>query len=223
MSVEGGREAWRLLTTDRHPADDLAVLAATCLILLPEDKDDATTEPLSSSKNTRMLQAAVLLEYAATFSRYNFQIWLLLIRIYRFLGSGLMAMKAYDNLALKQIQLDTLSYTLFDRISSFHPQAFGLLQDTQFRSPIESMKKQQKLYKGAGSQITQQAWVSYKNGSYNTIFELREVSEKLGCTTAMVMSVTESAKINRLVSPKEAIQAPDILRKSCRARSWFLD
>jgi N-terminal acetyltransferase B complex non-catalytic subunit len=123
-------------------------------------------------------------------------------------------MRAYDNLALKQIQLDTLSYIMFDGISSFHPHEFGQLGETQLKPPLEILKKQQKMIRGAPGQISRNTWLSYKHGSYNTVSELREVSDTLECTLASVMSVIEATRINRLIPSKEPTNGGvDILRK----------
>ncbi|RDL34632.1 uncharacterized protein BP5553_07760 [Venustampulla echinocandica] len=200
-AVDGGRSEWNLLPTDRHPADDLAVLAAMCFIKLSKTGIESSDEPLTSVETSYILQAIALLEHAASHSQSNFQIWLLLTRLYIRLGCGSMAMRAYENLALKQIQLDTLSYSLFDRISSFHPHPFGHVLDdsTSFKTPIESLRKQQKLYRGARSHISHNSWLSFKHGSYNTVFELQEVSQTLSCSLSSVMSVIENRKISRLV------------------------
>jgi N-terminal acetyltransferase B complex non-catalytic subunit len=215
MSVEGGRKAWNLLPTDRHPADDLIVLAAMSLINLSKTNDQDLDELLSNTKSSNILQATALLEYAASFSESNFQIRLLLIRLYQYLGDGLHAMWAYDHLALKQIQLDTLSYIMLDGISSLHPHGFGTSGKSHIKAPIEQFKKQQKMIRGAFGHISHNTWLSYKHGSYNTVFELREVSDKLGCTLASIMSVVETMKINRLLLPGEPTNnGTDILRRS---------
>jgi N-terminal acetyltransferase B complex non-catalytic subunit len=203
------------LPTDRHPADDFAVLAAMSLLSIPKAREYDADELLATVRNTSTLQAVALLEYAASFSQSNFQIRLLLVRLYQYLGNGLMAMRAYDNLALKQIQLDTLSYIMFDRISSFHPHGFNQLGDSQFMAPREAIKKQQKMIRGAPGQIRRNRWLSYTHGSYNTVFELGEVMDRLECTLASVMSVTETMKIHRLIPPRERDNGGiDILCKS---------
>ncbi|CAG8961090.1 hypothetical protein HYFRA_00002633 [Hymenoscyphus fraxineus] len=201
-AADGGRESWDLLPTDRHPADELVILAATCLIKLSMVSSEGSEDSLLSPKNSYILQAVALLEQAASISQPNSQIWFLLIRLYTYLGNGSLAMRAYHNLALKQVQLDTLSYTLFDRISSFHPHRFSTSQETTYRTPLESLEKQQKLYRGSRGQISRNTWLSYKHGSYNTIFELKEVTEKLECSFSAVMSVVEKRRINRLLPSK---------------------
>jgi len=179
------------------------------------------SEPLSGAKASYVLQATALLEYALTHSQPNFQMSLLLIRLYYYLGCGSMAMHAYQRLGLKQIQLDTLSYTLFDRISTFHPHPFShfVSDSSPYRTPIESLQKQQKMYRNSRDQISKNIWLSYKHGSYNSIFEIKEVLDTFSRTLSAAMSVVESRKISGLIPSKTVSGASDggfdILRKFC--------
>ncbi|TVY14865.1 N-terminal acetyltransferase B complex subunit arm1 [Lachnellula arida] len=202
-AVDGGRAAWHLLPTDTHPADDLCLLSAMCLFKLALGNTE-DSEPLSDAKSSYVLQATALLEYALTHSQPNFQMSLLLIRLYYYLGCGSMAMHAYQRLGLKQVQLDTLSYTLFDRISTFHPHPFShsVSDSSPYRTPMESLQKQQKMYRNSRDQISKNIWLSYKHGSYNSIFEIKEVSDTLSRTLSAAMSVVESRKISGLIPSK---------------------
>ena len=219
-AIDGdGRITKTLLTTDRHPADDFCVIAAMCLIKLALMHAEDGSETLKHIRTSHIFQGASLLEYAWTHSKSNFQISLLLIRLYCYLGCGSLAMRAYQRLTLKQVQLDTLSYTLFDRISSFHPHSFCHSPDgsAQFKTPVEHLQKQQKLYRTAREHVTRNIWTSFKHGSYNSIFEIREVSEALSHTLSGAMSVVESRRVSR-ITEKTPLTASsggyDILRKS---------
>lgn len=217
---DDGRISKTLLKTDQHPADDLSILAAVCLIKLSLMNTEKDTESLAKTTTTYLLQAAVLLETAWLHSKHNFQISLMLIRLYKHLGCGSLAMRAYHRLSLKNIQLDTLTYTIFDRLSSSHPHSWSQFTETSSkqRTSLEQLQKQQKLYKSSRENITKNAWLSFKHGSYNAIFEMREVSEKLSNSMAAAMSVIESRKISRLTEPgtpmTEISHGFDILRKS---------
>jgi N-terminal acetyltransferase B complex non-catalytic subunit len=216
---DDGQISKTLLTTDQHPADDLSILAAMCLIKLSLMNPEQGTEPLKRTETTYVLQATVLLENAWTHSKHNFQISLLLVRLYSYLGCGSLAMRAYHRLALKQIQLDTLSYTLFDRLSSLHPHSSGQSTEasSKQKTPLEHLQKQQKLYKSSREHIKKNSWLSFKHGSYNSIFEMREVSEMLCHSMSAAMSVIESRKISRLIEPgaplTETSNGFDLLRK----------
>lgn len=192
-----------LLPTDRHPADDLCILAAMCLIKLSFINGSSSIESLNDLSISYILQATALLEYAWSHSKSNFQISLMLVRLYTHLGCGSLAMRAYQRLGVKQIQLDTLSYILFDRVSSFHPHPFSrnIHGSSQFLSPIEHFEKQQNLYRKTRDHVSKNCWLSLENGSYNSIFQIKEFDESISHSMSAAMSVVESRKISRLTQP----------------------
>jgi N-terminal acetyltransferase B complex non-catalytic subunit len=216
---DDGRITKSLLPTDRHPADDLCILAAMCLTKLGLSKTSPEHEHLDNPRTTYLLQATVLLESAWSRSKSNFQISLMLVRLYSYLGCGSLAMRAYQRLYLKQIQLDTLSYVMFDRISSLHPHPISDSSDgsSKTRSIIEQLQKQQKLYKTSREHINKNTWLSFKHGSYNSILEFREVTQKLSHSMSATMSVLESNKIHRLttntIAANGITQMYDLIRK----------
>ncbi|KUJ22389.1 uncharacterized protein LY89DRAFT_636366 [Mollisia scopiformis] len=201
---DDGQITKSLLSTDRHPADDFCVLAAMCLIKLGRSNISPHSENLKSSGIVYLLQAMVLLESAWLRSKSNFQLSLMLVRLYSHLGCGSLAMRAYQRLFLKEVQLDTLSYTMFDRISTLHPHPIhdssGGSSNT--RTLIEQLQKQQKLYKTSREHINKNIWLSFKHGSYNSIFEFREVTQKLSHSISAVMSVVETNRIHRFITSK---------------------
>jgi len=201
-----------ILTTDRHPADDLCVLASMCLLKLALKGNNDQTPEANSRKDANLWRTTALLEFAWKRSRSNFQICLLLVRLYTYIGCGSLAFRAYQRLGLKQIQLDTLSYTFFDRLSSTHPHPFSSMPDgsPDSRTPLEHLVKQQKLYVNAKEQVTKNIWLSFKHGSYNSIFEMREVSEALSRSMSAMMGLVESRKITRLTDPKK-LQAVGVI------------
>lgn len=196
-----------LPSTDRHPADDFSVLAAMCLIKLAIAESRGSLALINSSRTSYLLQAAVLLEVASVPSRSNFQISLMLVRLYCYLGCGSLAMRAFERLSLKQVQLDTLSYVVLDRISTFHPHPFAQLPNgsDKTRTPIEQLQKQRKLYQSAEEHTIKNVWLSFKHSSYNSVFEIREVQESLSRSLARVMYVVESTKVARLLEPKRPL------------------
>jgi len=205
-----------LLSTDRHPADDFCTLTAMCLIKLSISHRNPRQVYSLNKEVSYILQAIVLLEYAWSHSKSNFQLSLLLVRLYAFLGCGSQAMKAFEHLALKQIQLDTLSYVLLDRISSLHPLPFTSSPDgsSENPSPLQYLQKQQKVYQKARVHVIQNRWKAFENGSYNSIFQFQEFSEHITRTLSAGTSVIESRKISRILQANVPDEAGyDILRK----------
>jgi N-terminal acetyltransferase B complex non-catalytic subunit len=210
-----------LKSTDQHPADEWAILVAMSLIKLagcrpwiPNESHDM----FSRLDAQQLLRAALTLEYAHTHSKPNPQILLLLIRLYSQLGAGSLAIRAYGRLGIKQVQGDTLSYTLFDRISSLHPH---MVDDSivaeEARDPSKHMKKLQRLYRNFRNQIITNSWRSFEHGSYDSIFQLMDVSGKLSGSMTAAMCAIELRRIDRLTQPN-AVLTPnshgyDVLRK----------
>jgi len=97
---DGLRFGVDLKKTEVQFSDDYLLLAAHLILL---NADDA------SNTNT-VFQAIVLLEDGLTTSKYNFQIRLLLTRLYAKLGAFQKCMEHFDHLEIKYIQHDTLSH-----------------------------------------------------------------------------------------------------------------
>ncbi|KZV90135.1 hypothetical protein EXIGLDRAFT_720622 [Exidia glandulosa HHB12029] len=95
--------------TEIQPADDLAVLAAQALV----------GAHAASQDQAYLYAAAALLETACSASRYAYGLRLCLVRVYRMLGAGKLALKHYRLLGAKLVQTDTLSHFVLARGSMF--------------------------------------------------------------------------------------------------------
>lgn len=210
-----------LKSTDRHPADEWAILAAMCMMKLagcrpwiPNESHDL----FSKLDTQQILRATLILEYAHTRSRANPQISLLLVRLYSQLGAGSLAIRAYNRLGIKQIQGDTLSYSLFDRISSLHPHTVDEGGPSEeLLDPSKQLKRLQRLYKGFRNHVITNSWRSFEHGSYDSIFQLMEVSSRLSTSMAAAMSAIELRRIDRLIQANPVLSKSshgyDVLRK----------
>lgn len=87
--------------------DDYILLAVHILMDL-YDRSQA-------SDSRYLVESAILLEHGLGQSRYNFQMRILLTYIYGALGSGEAAATHYNELGVKQIVLDSLSYLILDQ------------------------------------------------------------------------------------------------------------
>jgi len=117
-------------------------------------------------------------------------------------------MRAYQRLKTKQIQRDTLSFTVMNRISSLHPHHFthhpeeSILTLTE---PLEHLVEQQKYYATGSKQMTKNIYGSFQEGSYNSIFQITEALETLNRSVASITSVIESGRILRLLLPNKTL------------------
>lgn len=204
-----------LLSTDRHPADDVLLVAVSCLIKLSLAAQSIhTTDTIATPRVAYLLQAIVLLEKATLRSTANFHFTLMLVRLYSSLGCGSLAMRAFDRLSVKQIQLDTMSYILFDRVSSLHPRPFPQLSNDlgDSAAPSDHFSKQHQLYRKTRKQVARNTWTAFEHGSYNAVFEFQEFSDTIAHSVSAVNSVVESARLSRILKIDKK-SSNDILRK----------
>jgi N-terminal acetyltransferase B complex non-catalytic subunit len=192
-----------LKSTDIHPADDWAIIAAMCLVKLAgrtPGSPGASQDSFSNIDPQELLQACAILEFAYSHSKANPGTLLLLVRLYSLLGAGSLAIRAFNRLGAKQIQLETLSYILLDRISSLHPHIVvdGSRASSEKLDPSQNLKKLQRLYKNAKRAIQTNVWKSFENQSYDSIFQFLEVSDTLSSSMVSAMSVIELRKISRV-------------------------
>lgn len=101
------------LPTDLQPADDLAFLAAQCYL------GAYTVSSASVLEQAKHLELAIgILEFAVRRSKYRFQIRILLIQLYQLAGAPDLAMKHWEELKPRQIQLDSLGFWQLQRASA---------------------------------------------------------------------------------------------------------
>jgi N-terminal acetyltransferase B complex non-catalytic subunit len=207
-----------LLPTDKHPADDWAIIAAMGLLKLGWNQSMLSGG--DKEAHNFWLQAAVLLEFAHSKSKANPQILLLLIRLYTVLGAGSLALRAYKKLGLKQIQTETLGYLMSDRISSMHPhpvEDYDSNSDMDVLDPCERLENIQKMSRNFKNQIATNSWKAFECGSYDTVFQLLEVSNRLSQSLNIASAVIELRRIKRITDPKAVMDSNnygyDLLRK----------
>jgi len=125
----------------------------------------------------------------------------MLVKLYSYLGCGSLAMRAYQRLKTKQIQRDTLSFTILKRISSFHPHPFTHHPEdsSSLIEPMEHLVEQQEYYAIGSRQMTKNIYGSFQEGSYNSIFQITEALETLNRSVASITSVIERGRILRLL------------------------
>ncbi|KFZ13020.1 hypothetical protein V502_06820 [Pseudogymnoascus sp. VKM F-4520 (FW-2644)] len=194
----------KLLPTDTHPIDDLAIMGAIGLIKLTATPYTRFwANPVDFEKrhgHQRLIQAAALLEFAHSKSAANTQILLLLVKLYSLLGAGSLALRAYNKLNIKQIQGDTLGYIIFDRISSLHPHP---VQDeingtAQTLDPAANIANVQRMYGNVRTQINNNSRRSFEAGSYDSVCQLVNASDRLSRSIGTAITVVELRKIVRM-------------------------
>jgi N-terminal acetyltransferase B complex non-catalytic subunit len=207
--------------TDSHPADNLTLIAAIDLLKLTAPVKSGLMPAKSktygyNASMSRILQAACFLEHAHSKSGANPQIKLVLILIYRLLGTGSLAMEMYKKLNLKGVQNDTLSYALFDRISKFHPHETKIKigGKVEVLSPLKDIRAADYFFQTADPQTINNIIRSFSEGSYDTILGLVAVRQALENSMASVLIPTEQRELMRLAGQKDELVMSDRLSQS---------
>ncbi|KAL8674694.1 MAG: hypothetical protein Q9168_000926 [Polycauliona sp. 1 TL-2023] len=97
-------------SAERFPGDDAGLLAAAAIVKFSR-----------GSQDNKMLQAMMLLDELSTRSPAMYEVFGTLILLYVRIGAGSLAARTYHGLSIKNIQLPTLSWLLWTRLSTIHP------------------------------------------------------------------------------------------------------
>ena len=95
---------------ERFPGDEAGLLAAAALLKFCRE-----------TQNDQMLRAMMLLDELITRSPAMYEVFGTLILVYVRMGAGSLAARTYDGLSIKNIQLPTLPWLLWTRLSTVHP------------------------------------------------------------------------------------------------------
>ncbi|KAL8999299.1 MAG: hypothetical protein Q9169_001844 [Polycauliona sp. 2 TL-2023] len=97
-------------SAERFPGDDAGLLAAAALMKM-----------CCGRRDNRMLRATMLLDELSTRSPAMYEAFGTMILLYVRLGAGTLAASTYHGLSIKNIQLPTLPWLLWTRLSTVHP------------------------------------------------------------------------------------------------------
>lgn len=180
-------------TIENQPRDDLGLLAVMSLIRLDEQSNRG------KAPSAELIRSAAILEHLCQNSPHNYQILLLLVRVYSLLGAGSIAMKTFGKLSVKQIQNETVAHNLYTRLATIHP--FGA-------SPIEAELKDFipevalgqaiSFYDHADRTTTRQRTTGLNLGSYANVQGTIELQESLRNSICKRMWALEARRIDRL-------------------------
>ncbi|KAG0004483.1 N-alpha-acetyltransferase 25, NatB auxiliary subunit [Entomortierella chlamydospora] len=145
--------------TERQYGDDYAIMASH--ILIDIHRETKSYVPL--------LNATFMLEHALSASKHNYQIKLVLIRIYELLGAFNCAAFIYNTMAIKHVQHDTMSHFITDRASSF-----GL-----FSEALSQLYSAHEIYHSNESETPEMIMQAYKYSTFSKMQEFIEFQSRL--------------------------------------------
>ncbi|KAF9114721.1 N-alpha-acetyltransferase 25, NatB auxiliary subunit [Mortierella sp. AM989] len=145
--------------TERQYGDDYVIMASHLLIDI--HKEAKSYVPL--------LNASFILEHALSASKHNYQIKLVLIRIYELLGAFNCATHIYNTMAIKHVQHDTMSHFITDRASSF-----GLVNEA-----LSQLYSAHEIYHSNESETPEMILQAYKYSTFSKMQEFIEFRSRL--------------------------------------------
>ncbi|KAG0365803.1 N-alpha-acetyltransferase 25, NatB auxiliary subunit [Gamsiella multidivaricata] len=145
--------------TERQYGDDYAIMAAHLLIDI--HRDTKSYFPL--------LNATFMLEHALNASKHNYQIKLVLIRIYELLGAYNCAISTYNTMSIKHVQHDTMSHFITDRATNF-----GL-----FSEALAQMYSAHEIYHSNEAETPEMILQAYKYSTFSKMQEFIEFQSRL--------------------------------------------
>ncbi|KAG0357764.1 N-alpha-acetyltransferase 25, NatB auxiliary subunit [Podila minutissima] len=145
--------------TERQYGDDYAIMAAHLLISL--HKQTKSYFPL--------LTAVFMMEHALNASKHNYQLKLVLIRVYELLGAFSCAVAIYNTMGIKHVQHDTMSHFITDRAVSFG----------QFNDALSQLYGAHEIYHSNEAETPEMILQAYKYSTFSKMQEFIEFQSRL--------------------------------------------
>ncbi|KAJ0407116.1 hypothetical protein ATCC90586_005680 [Pythium insidiosum] len=137
--------------------DDLLLLAAHALLALAQRAGVG-----GARRATLLAETAALLEYGLAKSAYNFQMKLLLAQVYSLLAAGDAMLARHQELDVKHIQLDSLSFLVLDK----------LLQLGQLPAARRLCESIRRLHSGTASDTPEYITRAYRLGVFSKVRDM---------------------------------------------------
>lgn len=172
------------------PRVDLALVTASALLKLSglspsPSQPPSKLPPLSKVNIPRLLQAVAIIAAQLTKTPDEIPLRLLLAHLYLLLGCGSLAYQQWLPLDVKRTIQDALSPLFFDRISSIAPNIF----QSSRSSPTEPLTSYYASILREDAPV--RIWDAFKSGSYASILDMADYSERLRRSCTLVMTAVE--------------------------------
>ncbi|KAG8525466.1 uncharacterized protein KY384_009110 [Bacidia gigantensis] len=180
----------QLPQSDRSPADDVLVLAAMVLIQI-----------YRQGQKNAVLKSIVILEHLLSQSRHNYEALLILVQLYAYLGLGSLALDRYSRLSIKNIQHASMSWALFTRLSTIHPQSVRASHNSHHSTidnPTVELNQALKWHRGSTLLTDKSLALTLDNRQYRLILGLLEAQETIQNGMSKAILQVESNRLDHL-------------------------
>ena len=197
-----------LPVSDRLPGDDAALLAAMGLIRLYKTRQN------NPEHNNALLRSVVVLEHLLLHSKHNYDAFLILVRLYMFLGTGSLAMERYSRLSIKNLQHVTISWVLYTHISTIHPHPVTISRTNaggqMTIDPASDMAQALDWHKSASGLSKRSVTTMQENGQWSMSLDALSTSTHIVSGFSKLLLLVEAKRIARFLSISHEIQSLDI-------------
>lgn len=140
--------------------DDLGILAVHCLRDLWRRLEARGTDLITAFHYK--VEAAMLLEQALRYSPYNYHFKILLIQVYQELGAFQPALLWYNDMKVKQIQVESISWILFP----------GCFRTGFFSEAAAACKEIASFHRGCSKESSDYIIKAFSSGTYTQTLEI---------------------------------------------------
>ena len=181
------------------PCPEAALLAAMTLARLAFS---STSGMRVDGTDAYLLQASFILEACRTLTQEYYPYSLLLLKVEAVLGLMSLAMKAFKQLNIKNMQWETTGHLLLTRISTLHPQAFGRSTPSEDKGiePLRALGSALSMSDGSGESLSIQIRSGLKNGSYVNVIESLDMRSDLEHSLSREVYAYDEARIKRILN-----------------------
>lgn len=157
---------------ERQPGDDLLLIATNHLV---------AAWSLNRADLTPLKKAAVILETGLRASPHHFHLCLLLMRVYLLLGAQTRVFELLDVLDMKQVQLDSLSYSAIEFLGPLGLSSYGL----------QRMNSVLAIYAANKKETPEMLCQAFKFGTFSAIDDFKSLHHRLNNSVQRLAAVIQ--------------------------------
>jgi N-terminal acetyltransferase B complex non-catalytic subunit len=162
----------------------------------------------SVKSNIYNLQAACLTHLLRDNSQWNFQATLLQLVNARILGLGSIAIGAFRDLNIQEVQLDTLGHLLYTRLSTLHPWSVSLPNvqaiDERYKNPQASLLHSMQYARRGTDAILSTLTKDLDNVFFDKLYEFVQFDDRLAKSYSIMQYRLELHRMRRLTGDPKA-------------------
>ena len=167
-----------------------------------------------------LLEAAYLAMVILQHDAHIYEARMILVYLYVRLGLGSEAMRYYESLRIKEVQLDTVGHALFTHLASIHPHECSIGSDEMFR-PIKRAGDALRAYHRFESKLAATEASVLSHGQTGMIFDLHDLRHRLRQSITRRIFAVERRRMERLVLGRHGQHSDEEESGICRLDHWM--